>query len=246
MSLRIALIGYGKMGKAVETEAQARGHSISKVIRRDNFQEIRGLRPDNCDCIIEFTRPEAAIPNFRELLLTGVPIVTGTTGWTAELETVQAAVEQAGGSFLYSSNFSVGVNVLFHLNKVLARLMNAYPEYDCYIEEAHHRHKKDAPSGTATTLARDILNGLDRKTTLADESLRHRAPLPEELSVAYTRAGEIIGAHEVTYISDIDRITISHEAYNRRGFALGAVIAAEWLQGKKGMFEFSEIFENEK
>jgi 4-hydroxy-tetrahydrodipicolinate reductase len=243
MSLRIALMGYGKMGKAIEAEAIRRGHSVCQVIGREGLDLIADLRPSNCDCVIEFTRPESALGNFRRLLPTGIPIVTGTTGWMGDLEVVRGEVADMGGSFIYSSNYSVGVNVLFQLNKVLARLMNGLPEYDCFVEEAHHRHKKDAPSGTAHTLAAQIIHALGRKTRVADASLRHRAPEPEELSVAYTRAGEIVGEHTVTYISDVDRIGISHEAFNRRGFALGAVIAAEWVQGKKGFFEFGEVFE---
>jgi 4-hydroxy-tetrahydrodipicolinate reductase len=243
MSLRIALAGYGKMGKAIEAEAIGRGHSICQVIGRGDADALDGLRPSNCDCVIEFTRPESALGNFRRILPTGVPIVTGTTGWLADVDAVRKEVEEFGGCFMHSSNYSVGVNVLFQLNKVLARLMNGLPEYDCHVTEAHHRHKKDAPSGTAHSLAAQIIHGLDRKVRIADEALRHRAPAPEELSVGYVRSGEIIGEHGVTYISDVDRISISHVAHNRRGFALGAVIAAEWVQGKKGFYEFSEVFE---
>jgi 4-hydroxy-tetrahydrodipicolinate reductase len=243
MSLRIALMGYGKMGKAVEAEALARGHQIVLVADRNNAHEATLLRPDTCDCFIEFTRPEAAMANFRTLLPTGIPIVTGTTGWLSDLDLLRDEVVRAGGKFMFSSNFSIGVNVLFQLNKTLARLMNAHPEYDCYIEEAHHRHKKDAPSGTARSLAAQMIEGLDRKSKIAGTDLIGRAPQPDELSVAFTRAGEIIGSHSVTYLSDIDRITIEHEAFNRRGFAVGAVIAAEWIQGKTGFFEFGEVFE---
>lgn len=242
MKLRMALVGYGKMGKAVEAEAVGRGHEVILVAGHQNVHEATLLRPATCDCIIEFTRPEAALSNFHTLIPTGVPIVTGTTGWLDDLETVRNTVNAAGGSFLYSSNFSVGVNVLFQLNLMLARLMNGYPDYDCFIEEAHHRHKKDAPSGTAHSLAHQILDHLGRKTHCSNEELRHRAPAPDELSIASTRAGEIIGQHAVTYISDIDRITISHEAFNRRGFALGAVLAAEWIQGRPGMHTFSDLF----
>lgn len=242
MKLRIALVGYGKMGRAVEAEAIARGHEIVLRADREDMDAARALRPGTCDAIIEFTHPESALANFRALLPTGVPIVTGTTGWNAALEELKEEVEACGAGFMHSSNYSIGVNVLFQLNKVLARLMNAHPGYDVYIEEAHHRHKKDAPSGTALSLAWQVVEGLDRKETLASSDLQHRPPRPEELSVAFTRAGEIIGDHSVTYISDIDKVTISHSAFNRRGFALGAVIAAEWMQGKRGFFEFSETF----
>lgn len=243
MSLRIALVGYGRMGRAVEAEAVARGHTVVLRCGRADLAQAARLTPDACDCIVEFTSPEAALPNFGSLLPTGIPLVTGTTGWHAQADAVKAAVAAADGAFLHSSNFSVGVNLLFVLNKQLARLMNRHPGYDCYIEEAHHRHKKDAPSGTAMHLAQQLIDGLDRKDAIADAELRGRPPRPDELSVAYTRAGEIVGAHTVTYISDIDRISITHEAFNRRGFALGAVIAAEWIQGRKGYFDFAEVFE---
>ncbi len=243
MSLRIALVGYGKMGQAVEAEAIARGHEICLKIGSATLQLADTLTPENCDCIIEFTNPESAIANFGKLTATGIPVVTGTTGWLANLEPLRQSIAANHGTFLYSSNFSIGVNILFQLNKMLAKMMNGYPDYDCFIEEAHHRHKKDAPSGTAISLAQQMLDGLDRKTSVAHADLRDRPPGPEELSVAYTRAGEIVGAHSVSYISDIDQVTISHQAFNRRGFALGAVIAAEWIQGKQGFHEFSEVFQ---
>ncbi len=243
MSLKIALVGYGKMGQAVEAEAIARGHEICLRANRENFHAATLLQPQDCDCIIEFTRPESALANFRTLLPNGIPIVTGTTGWFSELDSLTTEVATARGTFMYSSNFSVGVNVLFKLNAMLAKLMNAYPEYDCFVEEAHHRHKKDAPSGTALHLAHQMIEHLDRKGRVSNEELRHRAPEADELSVAATRAGEIVGTHRVSYVSAIDEIKISHQAFNRRGFALGAVIAAEWIQGRKGVFEFSEVFD---
>jgi 4-hydroxy-tetrahydrodipicolinate reductase len=242
MKLKIALVGYGKMGQAVEAEAIARGHEVVLRAGREDFHRATLLGRDTCDCIIEFTRPEVAIGNFRTLLPNGIPIVTGTTGWTAEVENLRQEVLQADATFLHSSNFSVGVNILFKLNQMLAKLMNGYPGYDVYIEESHHRHKKDAPSGTAHSLAQQIIAGLDRKNVVADAELRHRPPHADELSVAYTRAGEIVGAHKVSYISEIDQLTIAHEAFNRRGFALGAVIAAEWVQGKRGFFDFADVF----
>lgn len=240
--MKIALLGYGKMGKAVEKEAIARGHEIIFHGDLSNAHQARMLSPKECDCFIEFTHPESAIANFRNMLSTRIPIVTGTTGWDSDFESWKSEVLAAGTAFMYSSNFSPGVNMLFKLNQRLAELMNAYPEFDCYIEEAHHRHKKDAPSGTALSLANQLLKGLDRKDRIASSELQNRPPAENELSVAYTRAGEIIGKHKVSYTSDIETISIEHEAFNRRGFALGAVIGAEWLVGKRGFFEFSEIF----
>lgn len=243
MSIRIAIVGYGRMGQAVEKEAALRGHEITMRIGKDNPEELSQLNRNSADVIIEFTHPESAMDNFRNLIPTGLPIVTGTTGWLEEIDTVQKLIEESNTAFLYSSNFSPGVNILFRLNQTLAKIMNNYPEFDAYVEEAHHRHKKDAPSGTAISLAEQMLEGLDAKTAWVSDAMRNRPPSPEELSVASTRAGEIIGRHSVNYISEIEEIKISHQAFNRRGFALGAVLAAEWLGGKQGFFNFTDIFE---
>lgn len=230
------------MGKAIEQEALKRGHQISARIDLNNQQDIESLTVENTDVVIEFTHPTSFEGNLKAVMALGLPMVTGTTGWQDKQTDIEAIVSTANGSLMHSSNFSVGVNVLFKLNQRLAALMNQYPEYDCYIEEQHHRHKADAPSGTAHSLAQQVLAGLDRKSSIATEELRHRAPTPEELSVGYVRCGEIIGTHRVAYTSDIDSIRIEHQAYNRRGFALGAVIAAEWIVGKSGMHEFSDLF----
>ena len=242
MSLRIAIVGYGRMGRAVEAEALGRGHEIIARIDRDNFDQIKALDPDTVDAVVEFTHPDVAVGVYRELIGLGLPTVTGTTGWYSERDKIKALVGEAGAAFLYASNFSIGVNILFQLNATLARLMNRYPEYDAYVEEAHHKEKKDGPSGTAIGLAEQLLDGLDRKNTWVTDELHHRPPHPEELSIGYVRAGGIIGRHKVTFTSEIDDISISHVAHNRRGFALGAVIAAEWMQGKKGFFDFREVF----
>lgn len=243
MSIRIAIVGYGRMGQAVEKEALLRGHEITLRIGKDNAEEMAQLNRESADAIIEFTHPESAMDNFRKLIPTGLPLVTGTTGWLTEIAEIQSLVAKFGTGFLYSSNFSPGVNILFRMNQILAKLMNNYPEFDAYVEEAHHRHKKDAPSGTAISLAEQLLHGLDGKTSWVSDAMRNRPPAPEELSVASTRAGEIIGRHSVSYISEIEEIKISHQAFNRRGFALGAVLAAEWLGGKQGFFNFTDIFE---
>ncbi|MEL6133724.1 MAG: 4-hydroxy-tetrahydrodipicolinate reductase [Bacteroidota bacterium] len=241
MGLKIGLLGYGKMGKAVAHEAQARGHEIVAKIDQDNWEELKLLRPQQVDVMIEFTHPDSFDQNFRQVIDAGIPLVSGTTGWYEEEVSYRKLVEEKEGAFLFASNFSIGVNILFKLNQRLAELMNPYDAYDPFIEEQHHRYKADGPSGTAHTLARDLIAKLDRKEKVADASLRHRAPHASELSVGFTRAGEIIGKHEVTYTSSIDRVSITHEAYNRRGFALGAVVAAEWLNGKKGFFEFQDV-----
>lgn len=231
------------MGKAIEQEALLRSHEISFKIDKDNQQEISQITAGNTDVIIEFTRPDSFFPNMHALLPLGIPIVSGTTGWHNQMEEVLTMVEDHQGLFLYSSNFSIGVNILFKLNERLAELMNPYPEYDPFIEEQHHRHKADAPSGTAISLAQQVLAGLDRKEVIADDELRHRAPKDEELSVGYARAGEIFGRHKVAYTSEIDTIQIIHQAHNRRGFALGAVVGAEWLVKQvAGVYDFKSLF----
>ena len=240
--LKIALVGYGKMGKAIEQEALKRGHSISFKIDKDNMADIQGIESANTDVVIEFTHPDSFQGNLEALLKRGVPIVSGTTGWYDRKPEVEAMVSQANGGFMFASNFSVGVNILFKLNRELAKLMNKFPDYDVFIEERHHRHKADGPSGTAHSLASQVLDELDRKKSVTDEAVRNRPPKDEELSVGFVRSGEIIGRHQVTYTSDIDEITLFHSAHNRRGFALGAVIAAEWMNGKTGFYEFSEVF----
>lgn len=239
--LNIALIGYGKMGKAVEEQAISRGHRISYKIDIHNHPDITRIQRENTDVAIEFTHPDSFRGNLETLLKQNIPVVSGTTGWYDHQSEIQQLVEKNEGGFMYSSNFSVGVNVLFKLNKILAELMDKYDQYDCFIEERHHRHKADAPSGTAHSLAMQVLEGLTRKTRVATDELQNRPPAEDELSVGYVRSGEIIGQHSVNYTSDIDTITISHQAHNRKGFALGAVIGAEWLAGKTGFYEFGEI-----
>lgn len=231
------------MGKAIEVVAVQRGHEVVARIDKDNLSELDILSPASCDMLIEFTHPDSFFTNLDKVLELGIPMLTGTTGWYDQLPQVENKVREKQGSFMHSSNFSVGVNVLFLLNKRLAQLMNGYPEYDCYVEEQHHRYKADAPSGTAYSLSQQIIAGLDRKKKVATDALLNRAPEPEELSVGYIRSGEIIGQHKITYTSAIDEISIEHKAHNRNGFALGAVIGAEWLLGKTGSYAFSELFE---
>ncbi|MFK7973170.1 MAG: 4-hydroxy-tetrahydrodipicolinate reductase [Bacteroidia bacterium] len=241
-NLRIAIVGYGKMGKAVEQEALARGHQVSERLGRMDQDRLAQLDPEEIDAVIEFTHPKSFWTNMEGLLPTGIPVVTGTTGWYDRKDELDDLVQKSNGGLMYAANFSVGVNVMFKINKELARIMNRYPEYDPLLEEQHHRYKADAPSGTAVALAQDMIDSLERKNTIASDELRTRPPLPDELSVGYVRAGGIIGKHAISYTSDIDQITLSHEAFNRRGFALGAVIAAEYMVGKKGLREFGELF----
>jgi 4-hydroxy-tetrahydrodipicolinate reductase len=240
--MKIALFGYGKMGKAIEKAAIERGHEIVYIADNENEINIEALEASKAEAIIEFTLPAAVIKNLQILLPTQIPVVCGTTGWLSHLAEIQTLTEKSNASFIYSSNFSIGVNILFKMNQTLAKLMNPHPQYDCFIEEQHHRHKADAPSGTALSLAKGILEDLERKTEIATDALLHRKPTPEELSIGYIRGGEIIGRHKVSYSSDTDTITIEHNAHNRNGFAIGAVVAAEWILGKKGVYNFIDIF----
>lgn len=229
------------MGKAIEQEAIARDHHISFAIDRHNQEELQLLSQENTDVVIEFTHPDSFSDNLTAVLDAGIPMVSGTTGWYEQIAFFEDLVAEKEGTFLYASNFSIGVNILFRLNQQLAALMNRHEQYDCFIEERHHRHKADSPSGTAYTLALQVLEELDRKKAMASDELRKRAPREDELSVGYVRSGEIIGTHRVSYTSEIDSISIQHRAHNRRGFALGAVIGAEWLIGKKGWFSFADV-----
>ncbi|MEM9984215.1 MAG: dihydrodipicolinate reductase C-terminal domain-containing protein, partial [Bacteroidota bacterium] len=188
--MRITLLGYGKMGQAIEKEALQRGHQISHRIDQHNYEELASISQETTDVVIEFTHQASFEANVRAVLAKSLPLVAGTTGWYDRIDKLKKEVEAAKGSFMYASNFSVGVNLFFKLNQRLAELMNPHPSYDPYLEEQHHRHKADGPSGTAHTLARDLIERLDRKTHISDEQLQRRAPQNDELSVSFSRAGE--------------------------------------------------------
>ena len=251
--MKIALYGYGKMGKAIEQAAAARGHEVVLRVNAANA----GTAPTGADVAIEFSTPEEAIPNMALCLKHGVPVVVGTTGWYDRLGEVRTMVSEHKGSLLWASNFSIGVNLFFRVNRMLAGLMDQRPEYRVHIDEIHHIHKKDAPSGTAITLARDI----DLKTQRYDgwelkEQAREikgqeqaqwqidplaPAPAPAPLPIYSERIGEVPGKHAVTWDGPGDRIIITHEAFDRTGFAQGAVIAAEWLHGRTGLFTMDDV-----
>ncbi|MGC8803474.1 MAG: 4-hydroxy-tetrahydrodipicolinate reductase [Bacteroidales bacterium] len=235
--MRIALIGYGKMGKTIEKFALQRNHQISWKIDIDNHDDIRAITPDNTDVAIEFTSPESAVENLTSLLSQRVNVVCGTTGWKNQLPHIYELAQKHGVGFLWSSNFSIGVNLFFKLNQYLAQLMNNYPQYQAVMEEIHHIHKKDAPSGTAITLAEDIIKYIPRYThwTL-DNSDDDNA-----LHIHAVREDEVPGTHTIQYNSIADILQISHIAKNREGFALGAVIAAEYICGKKGIFSMNDV-----
>lgn len=236
--MKIALLGYGKMGKAIEAEALARGHEI--VLKAGSNWDTSEL--NKADIAIEFSRPESAVENINRCFEMDIPVVVGTTGWYDRYEEVKDHALSRHQSLLTASNFSVGVNLFFKLNELLAKLMNQHPEYDVIMNEVHHTQKLDAPSGTAITLAEGILGNLDRKKKwvglMADTS---KAVSPFDLKIVSHRVEEVPGTHIVSYGCEIDEITISHIARSRKGFALGAVIAAEWLKGRKGVFTMSDV-----
>ena len=235
--MKIALLGYGKMGRAIETVAVDRGHEIVLKIDISNLADFTLERLQYADVAIEFTGPHSAYNNICACINAGVPVVSGSTGWLTELEKVQNKCHQNNGALLYASNFSIGVNLFFELNQHLAKLMSRYPLYDVSIEEIHHTEKKDAPSGTAITLAEQILLINPHKKKYINQS----ASLPTELAILSKRIDPVPGTHTVKYSSVIDDIEITHTAHNRTGFATGAVLAAEFLQNKKGIFSMKEV-----
>ncbi len=236
--MNIALIGYGKMGHIIEEIATSRGHQIVSIIDIDNKADMNSDAFRSADVAIEFTRPESAIENIFKCFEVGVPVVVGTTGWLDKLEEVKAEMKKKNGTLFWASNFSVGVNIFNAANKFLAKIMNDYDVYNVSMTEIHHIHKLDAPSGTAITLAEGIMENLDRKKSWKLDTEESS----EDIAIKAVREGEVPGTHIVTYDSEVDTITFSHEAKSRRGFALGAVIAAEFTAGKKGFLSMNDIF----
>lgn len=235
--MKIALIGYGKMGKAIERIAIGRGHEIVCCIDTDNQDDFESAAFESADIAIEFSTPQSAYANYLRAFAKGVPVVSGSTGWLDKLPDIKHLCDEGKATFFYSSNFSIGVNIFFALNKYLARLMNRFQQYDVDMTEIHHIHKLDHPSGTAITLADGIIENLTRKTQWTE----NEAPESNEVRISHERRGEIPGTHIINYESDVDRITISHEAFSREGFALGAVVAAEWMNDKKGFHTMDEL-----
>jgi len=235
--MKIALIGYGKMGKAIEEIALQRGHSIALAVSIENVEDntIENIR--KADLAIEFTGPEVAFENICRCIDAGVPVVSGSTGWLKHFDEVANYCLAHNGAFLYASNFSVGVNIFFAINKKLAELIAPHPGYDVHIREIHHTEKKDAPSGTAITLAEQLLQVNNTKK----KWVNHEAEAPSELAILSERVNTAPGTHIITYSSDIDDIEIIHTAHNRKGFATGAVLAAEFLLHKKGIFSMEDV-----
>jgi 4-hydroxy-tetrahydrodipicolinate reductase len=235
--MNIALIGYGKMGRAIEAISLQKGHNITLKIDIDNVDDLTNENLKNCDVAIEFTTPNTAVENILQCFEAGVPVVCGTTGWLSRLEEVIQTCKEEDGTFLTTTNFSIGVNIFFEVNKFSAALMNNHSEYDVSLEEIHHTEKKDAPSGTAITLAEQILQKINRKTKWVNSATGNAA----DLEIISKRIDPAAGTHKIKYSSSVDDIEIIHTAHNRQGFAKGAVLAAEFLQGKKGIFTMKDV-----
>ena len=240
--MKIVLIGYGKMGRAIEETAQQRGHKIILKIDINNLSEFTRENLQPADVAIEFTGPQTAFDNVIKTINSGIPLVCGSTGWIEKsdsyrMEKVKTLCKEKSGSFIYSSNYSVGVNIFFEINKKLASLMSLHSEYEPIIEEIHHTEKKDAPSGTAISLGEQILEQIDRKKRWVNEV----SEIPEDLEIISQRINATPGTHSVKYSSAIDDIEIIHTAHNRKGFALGAVLAAEYIHDKKGVFTMKDV-----
>lgn len=235
--MKIALIGYGKMGKEIEKIALKRGHEIVSIIDDKSVDEFDTPRFASADVAIEFTTPATAYDNFMKAFDHNIPVVSGTTGWLDRLSEIKEICKNDGKTFFYASNFSLGVNIFFAVNEYLAKIMNQFTDYEVSMEEIHHIHKLDAPSGTGITLAEGILQNIDRKSKWSLD----KATLSTDLVINSLREGEVPGIHEVFYESDADIISIKHDAKNRKGFALGAVLAAEFSHDKKGFLGMKDM-----
>ena len=232
--MKIALLGYGKMGKVIERIALERGHKI--VLKKDHDSSFEGL--ENADVAIDFSVPDSAVENISECFNKDIPVISGTTGWLADYPKMVELCNAKNGSFIYGSNFSLGVNVFFELNEYLAKMMANLKQYKVSMEEIHHTQKLDAPSGTAITLAEGVI----KHTDYANWTLE--TPISNEIHIEAKRIENIPGTHSIFYDSEVDQIEIKHTAHSREGFALGAVVAAEWLVGKKGVFTMKDVLFN--
>lgn len=235
--MKIALIGYGRMGHEIEKIATERGHTIVSIIDEKNQGDFDSPAFKSADVAIEFSIPDSALSNYRKCFAADVPVVAGTTGWLEHLPEIKNACRYEGKTFFYASNYSLGVNIFFAVNKYLAKIMNAFPDYSVKMEETHHIHKLDAPSGTAITLAEGIIENVDRKSNWKLETETN----PTDLAIHCIREGDVPGIHEVFYESEADVISIKHDSKNRKGLALGAVLAAEFTFGKKGFLGMKDM-----
>jgi 4-hydroxy-tetrahydrodipicolinate reductase len=230
--MKIALLGYGKMGHAIEQVAEERGHTVvTRVGRNDSMEDIT-----KADVVIEFTSPESAVNNLKFLIAQGIPTICGTTGWNDKLAEITALVKAKNGALVHASNFSLGVNIFFELNEKLADIMAGFQEYHVQMTEIHHLEKKDAPSGTAITLAQGLINNSNKIAWhLGQDST------DSSIAIEALRENDVKGTHIISYKSGTDTLEIKHAAHNREGFAIGAIIAAEWIIGKKGVFTMKNV-----
>jgi 4-hydroxy-tetrahydrodipicolinate reductase len=235
--MKIALIGYGKMGKEIEQIARERNNDISLIIDINNQNEFTTENLRKADVAIEFTKPETAAGNIRKCFAADIPVVCGTTGWLEHFNSIRNECEAGNHGFFYSSNYSLGVNIFFKVNKFLARIMNNFPQYEIEMEEVHHTQKLDAPSGTAISLAKDILAEVERKTRWQLDT----QDTPDALRINAVRRDPVPGIHTIKYDSTVDTIEITHSLKNRKSLALGAVLAAEFMAGKRGMYSMDDL-----
>lgn len=235
--MKIALLGYGKMGKTIEKLALEKGHS---VVFKSSIDSEEGSF-NEADVAIEFSSPEAAVKNISKALEAEIPIVSGTTGWLEKYGEMIKLCEKRNGSFIYASNFSIGVNLFFNINEYVAKLMEPWKDYTVSVEEIHHLEKKDAPSGTAITIAEAVLKHSDKNNWKLNTSDLPAAEGENSLNITAKREEDVKGTHTVSYDSQIDTISLKHEAHSREGFALGAILAAAWLQDKKGVFTMKDV-----
>lgn len=249
--MKIALIGYGKMGHMIEQIALERGHEIVSIIDVDNIEDFDSPAFASADVAIEFTNPMAAFANYQRAFAHNVKVVSGSTGWMQDHKAeVERMCTEGGQTLFWASNFSIGVAIFSAVNRYLAKIMNGFPQYNVEMEEVHHVHKLDAPSGTAITLAEEIINDLNRKDKWV-KGFQHAADgtesgsnkvAPNELPIASIRRDEVPGIHSISYDSEADKITITHDAHSRKGFALGAVLAAEYTKEHTGLLTTSDLF----
>lgn len=237
--MNILILGYGKMGKIISTLAESRGHNIAAKINLENRQDLIQLDPKTIDVAIEFSQPESALENIKWALERGIPVISGTTGWLSKKPEINRLTLEKKGTFFYASNFSIGVNIFFKVNEFLAKLMNETTGYQVALEEIHHTEKKDAPSGTAITLAQGIIrhHSILKEWNLVGETEGSTSSIP----ITSKRIDPAPGTHVVTYSSTIDDIQLTHTAHSREGFALGAVLVSEWIIGKKGILSMDDF-----
>lgn len=244
--MKIAILGYGKMGRIIEQFAIERGHEVVLKVNVDNLEDLSIPNLEKADVAIDFSTPDSALSNIEICFAAHLPIVVGTTGWYGHLQEVKNKCEESNNTLLYASNFSIGVNVFFFVNKVLAKIMNRCPQYEVQVEEIHHTEKLDSPSGTAMTIAEGIISELDRKNEWTNELIgsgEELIPKPDQLLIESHRIEDVPGTHTVIYSSEVDDIEFKHKAHSRAGFALGAVMAAEWLENKNGFFNITDMFD---